>query len=111
MILSSNESKGASTTESAPTSPVLGRDEYGNVDYDSLPEVIQWFLDYDERVAIIKHSKVEELFQWKQEQSRKAGEDVFDFNRAEDRLAIGILQSVAHHPSERELHGWLGQLL
>jgi len=97
--------------DDAVNAPVLGRDSYGNVDYDSLPDVIQWFLDYDERVAIIKHPKVEELFQWKQEQSRKAGEDVFDFNRAEDRLAIGILQSVAHHPSERELHGWLGQLL
>jgi len=93
------------------SAPQLGRDPYGNVDYDSLPDVIQWFLDYDERVAIIKHVKVEELFQWKQEYSRAAGEDVFNFNRAEDRLAIGILQSVAHHPSERELHGWIGQLL
>jgi hypothetical protein len=91
--------------------PVLGRDPYGNVDYDSLPEVIQWFLDYDDRVAIIKHPKVEELFQWKQEQSRNAGEEVFNFNRAEDRLAIGILQSIAHNPSEPELHGWIGQLL
>ena len=94
----------------AVNAPVLGRDRNGNVDYDSLPDIIQWFLDYDERVAIIKHPRVEELFQWKQEQSRSAGEDVFNFNRAEDRLAIGILQSVAHHPSERELHGWIGQL-
>lgn len=98
-------------TNVANSSPTLGRDSFGNVDYDSLPEVIQWFLDYDERVAIIKHPTVEELFQWKQEQSRNAGEDVFNFNRAEDRLAIGILQSVAHNPSERELHGWIGQLL
>src|SRR5258708_30350190 len=60
---------------------------------------------------MIKHAKVEELFQWKQEQSRREGEDVFNFNRAEDRLAIGILQSVAHNPSERELHAWIGQLL
>src|SRR3954469_11165576 len=95
----------------AANAPVLGRDPYGNVDYDSLPEVIQWFLDYDDRVAIIKHPKVEELFQWKQEQSRAAGEDVFNFNRAEDRLAIGIIQSVAHHPAERELHEWIAQLL
>src|SRR5215831_16929349 len=103
----------ASQTETpdAVNAPVLGRDSYGNIDYYSLPEVIQWFLDYDERVAIIKHPKVEELFQWKQEQSRNAGEDVFNFNRAEDRLAIGILQSVAHNPSERELHAWIGQLL
>ncbi|HYX27177.1 MAG TPA: hypothetical protein VE863_01325 [Pyrinomonadaceae bacterium] len=92
-------------------SPVLGRDQYGNVDYDSLPDVIQWFLDYDERVALIKHPRVEELFQWKQEQSRNAGEDVFNFKAAEDRLAIGILQSVAHCPTERELHSWISQLL
>jgi hypothetical protein len=91
--------------------PVLLRDRYGAVDYDSLPHVIQWFLDYDQRVAVIKHPKVEELFQWKQEQSRAVGEEVFNFNRAEDRLAIGIIQSVAHNPTERDLHTWIGQLL
>ena len=91
--------------------PLLLRDQFGAPDYDSLPDVIQWFLDHDQRVAVIKHAKVEELFQWKQEQSRLAGEDVFNFNRAEDRLAIGILQSVAHHPSERDLHSWIAQLL
>ncbi len=87
------------------------RDQYGAIDYDSLPDVIQWFLDFDQRVAIVKHPKVEELFQWKQEHSRAAGEDVFNFNRAEDRLAIGILQSIAHHSTERELHSWIGQML
>src|SRR6266478_6656351 len=95
----------------AAAEPVLLRDPYGRIDYDSLPAVIQWFLDFDQRVAVIKHPKIEELFQWKQEQSRLAGEDVFNFNRAEDRLAIGILQSVAHNPSERELHAWISQLL
>ena len=101
----------ADLDHSASTSPVLLRDQYGAVDYDSLPDVIQWFIDYDQRVAIIKHPKVEELFQWKQEQSRDAGENVFNFNRAEDRLAIGIIQSVAHNPAEPELHAWIGQLL
>jgi hypothetical protein len=91
--------------------PILGRDQFGVVDYDSLPEVIQWFLDYDQRVAVIKHPKVEELFQWKQEQSRQESEDVFNFNRAEDRLAIGIIQSVAHNPTEPQLHAWIAQLL
>jgi hypothetical protein len=95
----------------APPEPVLLRDQFGAPDYDSLPDVIQWFLDFDQRVGVIKHAKVEELFQWKQEQSRVAGEEVFNFNRAEDRLAIGILQSVAHNPTERELHGWIAQLL
>jgi hypothetical protein len=105
------DSVSSATAASSPQNPVLLRDQYGAVDYDSLPDVIQWFLDYDQRVAVIKHAKVEELFQWKQEQSRLAGEDVFNFNRAEDRLAIGILQSVAHNPTERELQAWIAQLL
>jgi len=98
-------------TNAGATGPILLRDESGAVDYDSVPDVIQWFIDYDQRVAVIKNPKVEELFQWKQEQSRHAKEDVFNFNRAEDRLAIGIIQSIAHNQTERELHGWIGQLL
>jgi hypothetical protein len=91
--------------------PVLLRDSAGRIDYDSIADVIQWFLDYDERVAIVKHPKIEELFQWKQQQSRAAGEDVFNFNRAEDRMAIGIIQSLAHNPTEESLHSWIAQLL
>lgn len=109
--MSDQNGKKTAPADAANSGPVLGRDQFGAVDYDSLPEVIQWFLDYDQRVAIIKHPKVEELFQWKQEQSRQANEDVFNFNRAEDRLAIGILQSVAHNPTEPQLHGWIAQLL
>jgi hypothetical protein len=100
-----------STPAAQPNEPVLLRDAEGRIDYDSVPDVIQWFLDYDERVAVIKHPKIEELFQWKQQQSRDAGEDVFNFNRAEDRLAIGIIQSLAHNPTEETLHGWIAQLL
>jgi hypothetical protein len=100
-----------STPTSASNEPVLGRRADGSIDYDSIPDVIQWFLDFDQRVAIIKHSKIEELFQWKQQQSRDAGEAVFNFNRAEDRLAVGIIQSLAHNPTEEALHGWIAQLL
>jgi hypothetical protein len=95
----------------SPSEPVLLRDSAGRIDYDSIPDVIQWFLDYDDRVAIVKHPKIEELFQWKQQQSRDASEDVFNFNRAEDRLAIGIIQSIAHNPTEEALHSWIAQLL
>jgi hypothetical protein len=100
-----------STATNSSPEPVLLRDADGRIDYDSIPDVIQWFLDYDERVAVIKHPKIEELFHWKQQQSREAGEDVFNFNRAEDRLAIGILQSLAHNPTEEALHAWIAQLL
>ena len=95
----------------APDAPPLLRDAQGRVDVDSVPDVIQWFLDYDQRVAVFKHPRVEEIFQWKQEQSRSQGEDVFSFNRAEDRLAIGIIQALAEYTNERAMHGWISQLL
>ncbi len=97
--------------DAAPNLPPLQRDASGNVDLDSIPDVIQWFLDFDQRVAIIKHPNVEEVFQWKQERSRANAEEVFAFNRAEDRLAIGIIQALADNAGDRELHSWISQLL
>jgi hypothetical protein len=105
------ETNGSTVETLAGAQPVLRRDEYGRTDYDSVPEVIEWFLNYDERVATIKHRKVEEVFQWKQEQSRLAGEEVFNFRCAEDRLAIGIINALAYNPTERELHAWIAQLI
>ena len=84
--------------------PPLQRDASGQVDVDSVPDVIEWFLNYDQRVAIIKHPAVEEVFQWKQQYSQEQGEQVFAFKQAEDRLAIGIIQAIADNPAERELH-------
>jgi len=91
--------------------PPLQRDAVGNVDVDSVPDVIEWFLNNDQRVAVVKHPSVEEVFQWKQQQSQLQGEEVFVFNRAEDRLAIGIIQALADNASERNLHAWISQLL
>lgn len=91
--------------------PPLLRDARGHVDVDSVPDVIQWFLDYDSRVAIIKHPRVEEVFQWKQELSRQNNEEIFVFSRAEDRLAIGIIQALGENATERSLHSWIGQLI
>ncbi|HEX7297040.1 MAG TPA: hypothetical protein VF251_14895 [Pyrinomonadaceae bacterium] len=91
--------------------PPLQRHASGQIDVDSVPDVIEWFVNYDERVALIRHSSVEEVFQWKQQHTRAQGEEVFLFNRAEDRLAIGIIQAIADNPTERELHGWIQQLL
>ena len=98
-------------SQTAFSTPPLRRDSAGRVDVDSVPDVIQWFIDYDERVAVIKHPRVEEVFQWKQGESRNASEETFIFNRAEDRLAIGIIQALADNTSERQLHAWISQLL
>jgi hypothetical protein len=91
--------------------PPLQRDAAGRVDVDSVPDVIEWFLNYDQRVAVVRHPSVEEVFQWKQQQSQAQGEEVFIFKRAEDRLAIGIIQALADNSTERSLHAWIGQLL
>ena len=85
----------------APDQPPLLRDAAGNVDVDSVPDVIDWFLNYDQRVAVIKHPSVEEVFHWKQQQSQAEGEEVFIFNHAEDRLAIGIIQALADNDRTR----------
>ena len=73
--------------------------------------MIEWFLNYDQRVAIIRHPSVEEVFQWKQKVSQSEGEEVFIFKKAEDRLAIGIIQALADNSTETQLHAWIGQLL
>jgi hypothetical protein len=99
------------SSDEAASSPPLRRDVSGHIDVDSVPDVIDWFVNYDQRVAVIRHPSVEEVFQWKQEQSKSQGEEVFIFNRAEDRLAIGIIQALADNPTERELHSWIRQLL
>jgi len=99
------------SSEGDPNLPPLQRDQYGQVDVDSVPDVIEWFLKYDQRVAIVRHPAVEEVFQWKQNHTEAQGEQVFRFKQAEDRLAIGIIQALADNSTEPALHEWIGQLL
>jgi hypothetical protein len=91
--------------------PPLELDAQGDVLTGSLADVIEWFLNYDQRVAVIRHPQVERVFQWKQEESIKAGEEVYQFRNAEDRLAIGIVQAITSNPTEGGLHDWISQLL
>jgi len=107
---SGNGDGGENVSEASFNPPPL-RGAGGEIDLDSVPDVIQWFLDFDQRVAIVKHPNVEEVFQWKQENSRSQGEVVFDFKQAQDRLAIGIIQALAEHNTEPLLHSWISQLL
>jgi len=99
------------TSEAQLNQPPLLRDPSGKIDVDSVPDVIEWFLNYDQRVAMMRHPSVEEVFQWKQQQSQARGEEVFQFKKAEDRLAIGIIQALADNASQANLHAWIGQLL
>ena len=110
-ISQSTSGNGDGESEELSVHPPPLRDAGGNIDPDCVPDVIQWFLDFDQRVAIVKHPNVEEVFQWKQENSRSQGEVVFDFKQAQDRLAIGIIQALAEHNTEPELHSWISQQL
>jgi hypothetical protein len=91
--------------------PPIKLDSPGNINTASLADCIQWFLERDQRVAVIRHPTVEELFHWKQNESKSENEEVFIFDHAEDRLAIGIIQALMQNTSEQELHAWISQLL
>jgi hypothetical protein len=91
--------------------PSLKRARNGEIETASLADLIEWFLRYDSRVAVINHPRVEEIFRWKQAEDSSENETRFQFSRAEDRLAIGIFQALAENKSEPELHKWIVELL
>jgi hypothetical protein len=91
--------------------PHLALDSERRIEPASLAEIIQWFLDRDPRVNVVRHPRVEEVFQWKQRAAREAGEEVFEFASAEDRFAVGVMQALMRNQSEGELYDWIGQLL
>jgi hypothetical protein len=111
--MSTSKSNGAQAGggEAAGQPPPLARDELGRIEPASLADLIEWFLNHDPRVNTIRHPKVEEVFQWKQAESRRAGEEVYEFTNAEERLAVGIMQAIVENEGEGALHGWISQLL
>jgi hypothetical protein len=98
-------------TEERQGPPPIKLDAPGKINTSSLADCVQWFLERDQRVAVIRHPTVEELFHWKQNEAKGENDDVFIFDHAEDRLAIGIIQALTQYTSEQELHAWISQLL
>jgi hypothetical protein len=99
------------TASDAFQPPALRRDAEGRVEPSSLADLIQWFLDFDERVAVVRFPAVEALFQWKQQATLTEQPEAYAFASAEDRLAVGIMQALTEYTTERELHGWVRELL
>src|SRR5215204_19378 len=108
-MMSETKADGAAGGSQGP--PTLRRDAQGRIEPASLAAVIQWFLDYDERVAVVRFPAVEALFQWRQQGESREGDDSFGFSRAEDRLAVGVMQALIEHDTEGALHGWIKELL
>lgn len=91
--------------------PTLRRDAEGRVPPSALADVIQWFLTYDPRVAVVQFPAVEALYQWRRQEQLKEDPESFAFERAEDRLAVGVAQAVSVHDTEPKLHAWIKELL
>lgn len=91
--------------------PTLRRSDEGGIDNNSLADLIEWFLNYDERTARMRHPYTEELFQWKQHDDIENGVGVYPFENAEARFAVGVFQALQENNSEPLLQLWLSDVL
>ncbi|MGD9629528.1 MAG: hypothetical protein AB7V18_09800 [Pyrinomonadaceae bacterium] len=81
------------------------------IDPSSLADLVEWFLNYDERTARMRHVNTEELFQWKQADDQANGIPTYPFENAEARFAIGVFQALQENDSEPLLGLWLNDVL
>ncbi len=91
--------------------PKLRKNADGEVETNSLADLLEFFLNYDQRVALVRHPHVEELFQWKQNEDRANGIESYPFENAEARFAIGTIQAVAENNTEEKLQVWITEVL
>jgi hypothetical protein len=91
--------------------PKIKRAVDGSIDNNSLADLLEWFLTYDERTSRMRHPMVEELFQWKQQDDEENGVGIYPFENAEARFAIGAFQALAENNSEPLLKLWISDVL
>jgi hypothetical protein len=101
----------ADITEEENFPPKLRAGASGGIEDNSLADLVEWFLNYDERVARMRHPYTEELFQWKQHDDVENGVGVYPFENAEARFAIGVFQALQENNSEPLLGLWLSDVL
>lgn len=83
----------------------------GGADISSLADVLEWFLNFDERTTRMRHPAIEELFQWKQADDTVHGVAVYPFENAESRFAVGAFQALAENDTEPKLNAWITDIL
>ncbi len=91
--------------------PKLRKAADGKIDNNSLADLLEWFLNYDSRVALVRNPQVEELFQWKQQDDKVSGVEIYPFENAEARFAIGIFQALEANDSDAALQIWLTEVV
>lgn len=91
--------------------PKLRKTVEGGIDVGSIADLLEWFLNYDSRVGLVRHQHVEELFQWKQADDAANGVEVYPFENAEARFAVGAFQALGENNSEEKLQNWITEVL
>jgi hypothetical protein len=91
--------------------PKLEKTPDGEININSLANLLEWFLNYDQRVALVRHPHVQELFEWKQADDAANGIEVYPFESAEARFAIGVFRALAENNSEAALQDWITEVL
>lgn len=91
--------------------PKLQKTADGDIKTDSLADLLEWFLSFDQKVALVRNPHVEEVFQWKQADDTKNGIETYPFESAESRFAIGVFQALGENDSENKLSRWLSDVL
>ncbi len=91
--------------------PKLRKSPDGGTDINSLADLLEWFLNNDQRVGLVRLPQVEELFQWKQADDAANGIEVYPFDNAEARFAIGSFQALGENQTEETLQRWISDVL
>ena len=98
-------------TEQINQPPKLQTTAGGDINTTSLADLLEWFLTFDQRVSLVRNPQVEELFQWKQQDDKSHGIEIYPFENAEARLAIGVFQALGENDSEDKLQSWITEVL
>jgi len=91
--------------------PKLQKTATGDIDINSLANLLEWFLNFDQRVGLVRHPHVEELFQWKQKDDEANGVEVYPFENAEARFAVGAFSALGENSTEDKLQTWITEVL
>ena len=99
----------AQTQQNYP--PKLQKTADGDINTNSLADLLEWFLNNDQRVALVRNPQVEELFHWKQADDEENGIEIYPFENAEARFAVGVFQALGQYNSEDKLQRWISDVL
>jgi hypothetical protein len=98
-----------SSQTAQPPQPRANSD--GRLDTNAAADIIEWFLNFDERVARMRHPQVNELFLWKRSDDEANGAAAYPFENAEARFAIGVIQALEQNDKEPLLAMWISDVL